>query len=65
MSSTEEPRLTVVLAGPYVARNVSGRRSNITDEVAASAAHWANEVHRKRIEEVIVQVKIDVDRRCN
>ena len=40
-----------------MARNTSGRRSNIADEVAASADYRASQVHRKRIEEVFAWVK--------
>ena len=42
---------------PHVARNTSGRRSNITGAVAASAPYRASQIHRKRIEEVFAWVK--------
>ena len=42
---------------PNVARNTSGRRSNIADDVAASASHRASQVRRKRIEKVFAWVK--------
>ena len=42
---------------PHVARNTSGRRSNIADGVAQSAPYRVSQVHRKRIEEVFAWVK--------
>ena len=48
---------TAFRVAPHVARNTSGRRSNIADEVAASADYRASQVHRKRIEEVFAWVK--------
>ena len=41
----------------HVAHNTSGRRSNIEDEVAASAPYRTSQVHRKRIEDVFAWVK--------
>ena len=41
----------------HVARNISRRRSNIADDVAASASYRASQVHRKRIEEVFARAK--------
>ncbi len=41
----------------HVARNTAGRRSNIGEEMAASEAYQASQVHRKRIEEVFGWVK--------
>ena len=41
----------------YVARNTSGRRSNIGEEMAASRAYQASQIHRKRIEEVFGRMK--------
>ena len=41
----------------HVARNTSGRRPNIGEEMAASEAYQASQVHRKRIEEVFGWVK--------
>lgn len=40
-----------------MARNRSGRHSNIGDEAAASAACLASQLQRKRIEEVFAWVK--------
>ena len=48
---------TAFRVAPHVARNTSGRRSNIEDEVAASAPYRTSQVHRKRIEEVFAWVK--------
>jgi transposase len=42
---------------PHVARNQSGRRSNIADEVAASDGYAMSQRARKRIEEVFAWVK--------
>jgi transposase len=42
---------------PHVARNTSGRRSNIPDDVAASEGYAASQKLRKRIEEVFGWVK--------
>lgn len=42
---------------PHVARNTSGRRSNIPDKVAASDGYAASQKLRKRIEEVFSWVK--------
>ena len=42
---------------PHVARNVSGRRSNIPDAVAGSDGYGASQRVRKRIEEVFGWVK--------
>jgi IS5 family transposase len=44
-------------ATPHVARNTSGRRSNIADEVAASEGYGLSQRARKRIEEVFAWVK--------
>ena len=41
----------------HVARNTSGRRSNIGEKMAASEGYQASQVHRKRIEEVFGWVK--------
>ena len=48
---------TAFRVAPHVARNTSGRRSNIEDEVAASAPYRTSQVHRKRIKEVFAWVK--------
>ena len=42
---------------PHVARNQSGRRSNIDDEMAASDGYAMSQRVRKRIEEVFAWVK--------
>jgi transposase len=42
---------------PHVARNTSGRRSNIPDAVAESPGYGASQKLRKRIEEVFAWVK--------
>ena len=42
---------------PHVARNVSGRRSDIPDALAASDGYAASQRVRKRIEEVFAWVK--------
>jgi transposase len=42
---------------PHVARNTTGRRSNITDAVAESDGYAASQKARKRIEEVFAWVK--------
>lgn len=42
---------------PHVARNVSGRRSNVTDTVAGSDGYAASQRVRKRIEEGFAWVK--------
>jgi len=42
---------------PHVARNQSGRRSNIADETAASEGYALSQRARKRIEEVFAWVK--------
>ena len=52
---------TALRVAPHVARNTSGRRSNIEDEVAASAPYRTSLVHRKRIEEVFAWVKTVAD----
>ena len=44
-------------AEAHAARNTAGRRSNIGEEMAASEAYQASQVHRKRIEEVFGWVK--------
>lgn len=44
-------------ATAHAARNTAGRRSNIGEEMAASEAYQASQVHRKRIEEVFGWVK--------
>ncbi|MCY3671046.1 MAG: transposase [Alphaproteobacteria bacterium] len=36
----------------HEARNTSGRRSNVGEEMSASEGYQASQVHRKRIEEV-------------
>ncbi|MFQ5766179.1 MAG: IS5 family transposase [Rhodospirillales bacterium] len=41
----------------HIARNTSGRRSNIADAIAASAGYGASQKARKRIEEVFAWVK--------
>ena len=41
----------------HVARNTSGRGSNIADAVAGSVPYRASQVHRKRIKEVFGWVK--------
>ena len=43
---------------PHIARNTSGRRSNIPEEIAASEAYRASQRARKRVEEVFAWVKI-------
>ena len=48
---------TTFRVAPHVARNTSGRRSNIEDDVAASAPYRTSQVPRKRIEEVFACMK--------
>ena len=48
---------TAFRVAPHMARNTSGRRSNIADAVAAGGPYRARQVHRKRIEEVFAWVK--------
>ena len=43
---------------PHVARDTSGRRSNIAGDVAASASYRASPYHRKHIGEVFAWVKV-------
>ena len=42
---------------PHIARNVSGRRSNVPDAVAGSDGYATSQKLRKRIEEVFGWVK--------
>ena len=44
-------------AEAHAARSNAGRRSNIGEEMAASEAYQASQVHRKRIKEVVGWVK--------
>ena len=41
----------------HAARNTAGTRSNIGEEMAASEAYQASQLHRKRIDEVFGWVK--------
>ena len=48
---------TTFRVAPHVARNTSGRRSNIKDDVAASAPYRTSQVQRTRTEEVFAWIK--------